>query len=264
MVQHRISTAIDLRNAIPSDMKYILINHTVHQMEKMRLFPSCDFYVSVCKFLHKRTDWPKHIHDSRKVVILNGVENDYIEDIEPAELEGNFKTGRCHRMVPSKFRADSLRYLHNRLAKEIRGLRHFMMGHSQQAKSIADRFSTIVYFGSINKRSKKMSIIKALDVYHYETYADEGASMAILESLAVGVPVICKTYGGCKELIINGVNGYLVTDRSGFHVRLKDLDSNPKKLKQLKESTKFDFEKRLHIRHTVCRYMQLFEHVIKQ
>lgn len=103
-----------------------------------------------------------------------------------------------------------------------------------------------------------MSILKALDFYFYETFGHEGASIAILESLACGVPVLCKDFGGNSELIQNGVNGYILNSREEFLMRMKDLQ-DPEKLASLKQSTIDDFEKRLHVRNAASKYMQLFE-----
>ena len=83
--------------------------------------------------------------------------------------------------------------------------------------------------------------------------------MAILESLAAGVPVLCKPLGGTPELVINGVNGFIAKDRQMFLLRLKQLATNHEMLAKLKEQTVQDFNNRLHVRHTACKYMQLFE-----
>ncbi len=263
VVHHRVSIAKDIHLSIPETVSYMIVNHTFHHMEKMSDFGHCDFYVSVCKFIHKKTKWLEHIDDSRKFVILNGVENDYVKDLKRAELDGEFKTGRCHRLVPSKFKLDSVRWFTKKLSKDIPGVKHFLIGSSSKAKELARDSKIVEYMGPITKRNKKMSIIKALDVYFYETFQHEGASIAILESLAAGIPVLCKPLGGCNELVTNGHNGFLVEDRSAFHIRMKELACNKNKLNLMRLNTVKDFDKRLHVRHAACKYMQIFEHVVK-
>ena len=86
--------------------------------------------------------------------------------------------------------------------------------------------------------------------------------MAILEGLAAGVPVLCSPHGGNPELVKNQRNGYILTDRSAFWVRMKDLYSNKKALNELKQRTIIDFDERLHVRHSACKYMQLFQELI--
>ncbi len=258
VLQHRLAVSKCLRGLLPAGVKYVVMNHTFHQLGKLSGFIKADAYVSVCEFLLKETRWSRAIHPSRKFSILNGVENDYIADIAPAELDGEFKTGRCHRLVSSKFRADSLKWMDSVVKKHIPGHRHYLIGHHPEAKKICKKKPICKYFGQILDRNKKMSILKSLDVYFYETFGHEGASVAILESLACGIPVLCRDYGGNRELIQDGVNGYITNRRDDFLMRMKDLQDK-EKLAELQASTIEDFNSRLHVRHTAAKYMQLFE-----
>ncbi len=258
-LQHRLAVSKCLKPHLLGGTKYILMNHTYHQLNRLTHFMKCDYYVSVCDYLHQESRFSSVIHPSRRSVILNGVENDYLEGVATADLKGTFKTGRCHRLVQSKFHLDSLSWLDKKTPKSIPGHQHYIIGHHGQAKKLCKELKHCNYFGSVAKRNKKMGIIKALDVYFYETFQQEGASIAVLESLACGVPVLCKRYGGNPELITDGVNGYILKDRNEFLKKLKELHSNPKALEELKRTTAEDFENRLHVRHTACKYMQLFE-----
>jgi len=263
VLQHRLAVSKCLKSFLISNVKYVLMNHTFHQLSRMPGFLKCDYYVSVCEYLDRETRWPSYMQQSRRAVVLNGVENDYLNDIEPVELAGGFKTGRCHRLVQSKFKADTIPWFDGKVAKHLPEHRHYLIGHNVEAKKFCKNSGSSTYFGSTPDRVKKMSILKALDLYFYETFTHEGASIAILESLACGVPVVCKNYGGNSELIKNGVNGYIVNDRSDFLTVMKDLYNHRDKLGQLKESTKEDFQKRLHVRYTAAKYMQIFEGLMK-
>jgi len=258
VLQHRLAVSKCLKGAIPSSIKYVVMNHTYHQLSRLSSFTKCDAYVSVCKYLHNETRWSRAIHPSRTIVILNGVENDYLADINAAELEGELKTGRCHRLVNSKFRTDSLKWMEGKVRKHIPGHRHYLIGHNGDAKKMCKRGTVCKYFGSVFDRNKKMSILKALDLYFYETFGHEGASIAILEALACGVPVLCKNFGGNNELIQDGVNGYILDSREEYLMRMKDLQDK-EKLAELRASTIEDFNNRLHVKYTAAKYMQLFE-----
>jgi glycosyltransferase involved in cell wall biosynthesis len=264
ILQHRISQSQCLKPNIPAGTKYLIVNHTWNTLFRMRDFMHCDYYISVCKFLDLRAPFQKFIHDTRRLVILNGVENDYLPSIKAADLAGDFKTGRCHRLVASKFKPESLRFLAEKAEKQIPGLTHHLIGHNAEAKILSKKWPMLHCHGSIADRTKKMSILKALDAYYYETYGHEGASIAILESLACGVPVICKPLGGNAELVNNGVNGYLVGDRTEFLKSMTSMAKNAKHLKVLKQQTAADFDRRLHIRHTAAKYMQVFEKLVQK
>ncbi|KKN24743.1 hypothetical protein LCGC14_0891900, partial [marine sediment metagenome] len=260
VLHHRISMSTTLKRYLPEGCKYILLNHTWNSMNRVADFVECDLYVSVCRFLHEKTNWRRFIDDTRKVVILNGVENAYLDDIKPAGLDGTFKTGRCHRLVSSKFRVDSLNWMGKHVAKTVPGFTHHLLGTSKHAKAVAHKYKEwFRYHGSIESRQKKMAMIKDFDLYFYETFSDEGASMAILEAAACGVPVVCKPLGGTPEIVINGVNGYIAKDRHLFLLRIKQLATNRDLLNELSKSTLKDFNNRLHVKYAACKYMQLFE-----
>ena len=262
VVHHRISLSDCVRSLLPPDTKYILINHTWNRMDQMRFFRRCDAYVSVCKFLHDKTKWAPGSSRSRRFVILNGIENNYLDDIEPANLEGDFITGRCHRLTIGKFKIKSIDWL-DELSKKIPGFHHHLIGAHKKAKARCSEVNSSTYHGAINNLQKKMSMIKAFDVYFYDTYADEGASIALLESLAAGVPVLTKGLGGCPELVVDGLNGYIVNRPDSCAKMMKKLARKHEMLKILKKTTLEDFNNRLHVRHTACKYMQLFEALTK-
>jgi glycosyltransferase involved in cell wall biosynthesis len=104
-------------------------------------------------------------------------------------------------------------------------------------------------------------MIKAFDVYFYDTFIKEGASVAILEALACGVPVMCKPLGGNMELVKHGVNGFLYHDYAEAQRFLKMLASDRGRLVALKQSTQTDFANRLHIKRLVKEYTREFGNV---
>jgi len=260
VLHHRIAISKSLNQYLPEGVKYVLLNHTWNSLIRMREFLECDAYVSVCAFLDSRTNWNGHIHKSRRLVILNGIENDYINDLEPVEIAGEFKTGRCHRLVSSKFNPNSLIWMHRRILKRIPGFHHHLIGTHKEARAVAKKYDWFTYHGTVANRDKKMDIIKQFDAYFYETFSNEGASIAILEALASGVPVLAKSLGGTGEILKDGVNGFICKDRTIFDLRLSQIARGV--FPHLKEKTIADFENRLHIKHAACKYVQLFESII--
>lgn len=262
VVHHRVCQSRCIKKCLPDHVKYILVNHTVNRLPLMSTFKLCDAYISVCKYLNNKTRWSHNIHSSRRLIILNGIENDYVQGLESPELKGLFKTGRCHVLRGGKFSENSLKFLGRDMPVHIPGFHHHLIGSLRNDKLIRNNFEGITYHGAILDRHKKMSIIKNFDVYFYETSSDEGASIAVLEALGCGVPVICRPFGGTPELIRNGVNGFMVSDRNLFKNKMIELYQNPRHLAEMKQRTLEDFNNRLHIKYTACKYMQVFEALI--
>ena len=221
----------------------------------MKNFTHADKVISVCAYISKLTK-SRYV---KSKVILNGVENDYISSIKNANLPGKFKTGRCHRLCGSKFSRKSLDFLES---LNFKGHKHYLIGPSGGDHKRYAKYSDVVYMGPIFNRQRKMSIIKDFDVYFYDARMKEGASIAILESLACGVPVLCCPFGGNLEIVKHGVNGYFISDNRDAKKILSRLRKNPQKLALLKEQTLKDFDERLHIRHMLARYMKIFKRLL--
>jgi len=87
---------------------------------------------------------------------------------------------------------------------------------------------------------------KALDVFAKAAFSvftsiREGFGLTIAESMSVGTPVIAYDVNyGPREMIINGVNGYLIppNDVKSLSQAMIDLFSNPKKCREMGEQAR--------------------------
>ncbi|MDO4940310.1 MAG: glycosyltransferase family 4 protein [Erysipelotrichaceae bacterium] len=68
----------------------------------------------------------------------------------------------------------------------------------------------VIYHGSVENMLDIYSIIQCTI---HPTYYPEGLSNVLLESLACGRPIITTDRPGCKEVIVDGVNGFVVKQK---------------------------------------------------
>ena len=57
-------------------------------------------------------------------------------------------------------------------------------------------------------------LLKAMDVFVLPSYYMEGTPKIILESLAIGRPIITCDSRGCRETVNDGVNGFLIEPKN--------------------------------------------------
>ena len=50
-------------------------------------------------------------------------------------------------------------------------------------------------------------------MFNFTSYS-EGMSRSIMEAISSGRPVICSNIHGCKEMVVNNFNGFLIKPRS--------------------------------------------------
>jgi glycosyltransferase involved in cell wall biosynthesis len=65
-------------------------------------------------------------------------------------------------------------------------------------------------FGWIKDRGKLFEILKESDILVFTSKPGEGLGLVILEAMSQGLPVIATKCGGPEEVVIDGINGYLV------------------------------------------------------
>lgn len=68
----------------------------------------------------------------------------------------------------------------------------------------------VIYHGSVNNM---LEIYKIISCTVHPTFYPEGMSNVLLESLACGRPIITTDRPGCKEIVENGINGFIVKQR---------------------------------------------------
>ncbi|OPZ58646.1 MAG: putative glycosyltransferase EpsD [Deltaproteobacteria bacterium ADurb.Bin510] len=79
------------------------------------------------------------------------------------------------------------------------------------------------YLGWISAEERDR-LLRVTDVYVLPSYG-EGLPMSVLEAMSYAIPVVATTVGGLPELIVDGVNGFLVEpgDVDALTARLAEL-----------------------------------------
>jgi glycosyltransferase involved in cell wall biosynthesis len=101
--------------------------------------------------------------------------------------------------------------------------------------------------------------LAAMDVFVH-TADFEGMPNAVMEAMAMGLAVVASNVDGNRELIRNGVSGYLVApgDVSGFAEQIQHLLDNPNCARQIGEEAHREILERFSIARMIHAYNQLF------
>jgi len=107
--------------------------------------------------------------------------------------------------------------------------------------------------------NEKVNAYAVADVFVFPTYyPKECFPLVLLEAMSAGLPVISTYEGGIPDIIVNGVNGYLVEQRN-VQMLASQLDkvlTDPDKCKEMGKAGRQKFEKEFNI--------EIFEHKITQ
>jgi glycosyltransferase involved in cell wall biosynthesis/SAM-dependent methyltransferase len=120
--------------------------------------------------------------------------------------------------------------------------------------------NSLRFLGQVEKVSEYMS---AYDVLILPSRFD-GRPVAVLESLALGVPVIASRVGALPELIQEGVTGFLCEpgDVGAFAERIRWLASHPEEHRRMKAAARAFAETELDARRMLERYEEAIRGVL--
>ena len=244
--------------------KVIVINHTLYQSHQWNKFKKLDRMVAVSSHMKKKmSKWYPNMNIS---CIRNGVSMDRYEKIKASKSnkKGIFLTGRINRICGWKYSPDWGKWCRDvklpvKMMHEYIGGR--MGGGRGRTKVVGKGRNIVNMMGPISNFKSRISIMKNWDIFLYEINRNEGIRVSILEALACGIPVLCSNHFGNIEIIEPGINGYIFKNRNQAQSILKDLISNPKKLKELKKSTKQYFKDNLDAKYMADEYIEIIREV---
>lgn len=130
-------------------------------------------------------------------------------------------------------------------------------------KDIPLKNENLKFIGFRSDVEKIMSITDISVLFSNYKFHKEGISNSILESMALGTPVIATNDGGSPEIISNGVNGYLVDENNVAvaSMLLCDILDNPQQLKKLSENAESTVKQRFLLEHMIENYVNLYSNL---
>ena len=111
------------------------------------------------------------------------------------------------------------------------------------------------------------SLLNILDVAVLQTNTDvhlEGISNAVIEAMAVGIPVIASEGGGTDEIIKNRINGITVKPKSPIETAdaIKTILNNEQKAKRLSENAKIFVKEKFNYKRYVEEYENIYKNLV--
>jgi len=246
----------------------IVVNHTYTESNVFNRINNCTCVVSVSDYMGKMIR--KICPNSHHFTIINGINGYKYDDIPSLVREDKdcLLTGRINSLNTIKFSESWQKWisklsLTKRVIHEyVGGGHHYKKACSQVLEINKVSNNEVRMIGPIHDLQTKISMVKSWDLFLYEINRHEGVSISILEALACGVPVICSNHFGNKEIIKDGINGYVFESRDHAAKILEDLCIHPEKLDALKKTTLEDFKNNLDAKIVASNYVEVINYAL--
>ena len=107
-------------------------------------------------------------------------------------------------------------------------------------------------------------LIHASDILVQPSTSGEGLPRAVMEAMGYGTPVVITTVGGGKEVVDDGITGFIVPtgDSEAIASKVRQLFQNPELALEMSKKSKEKLRTDLSSQHTVVRYIEYFESLL--
>lgn len=201
------------------------------------LFNRCDLLVYVCE--NQRRHWRQQGLHPPDVVVHNGIDSDFFTDRYTAQEKhalrgtlavapGDYLVGLCCALRPEKAPVDLLQAIARLRAQGVPAKALFIGDGPERARieQAADALGIRAHVRITGMQRDVRPFTACCDVMtlvsHSETF-----SIAALEAMALGKPMVLSDTGGAGELLVNGEHGFLFPpgDLEALATSLKSLTS---------------------------------------
>lgn len=203
-----------------------------------RLFNRCDLLVYVCE--GQRRYWRAHgLNPAEDEVVYNGIDTDWFTEQRPSAEQLAFRRGLgfraedfvigiCSGLRPEKAHGDLLAAVARLRAQGVPA-KALLIGDGPERPAIGRAIARLglqQHARITGLMADVRPFVSACDVMtlvsHSETF-----SLAALESMSLGKPLVMSNLGGAGEQVIHGTNGFLFApgDIEALAMHLKTLTS---------------------------------------
>lgn len=243
--------------------KRILVN-------KLIIAPLTYRFVAVSEDIKSRLSLYEGINHSKIEVVYNGV---MAKPLMPKALirrelgfrDDDFLVGSVGRLD----RIKNIPLLLKSIGKAIKtapNLRGVIIGDGQQYDEI-NKMIADMELGEIVKlvgfRNNAASLINGFDLFILPSFS-EGISLALLEAMAMGIPVIATDVGGNPEVVINGQTGWMVPSNNEHVLANTILEAlaNPERRQQFGLAAKERFYQGFAFERMLGKYQELYATIL--
>jgi glycosyltransferase involved in cell wall biosynthesis len=219
------------------------VKHKLQMLFYRPFFRICDTLVYVCE--NQKKFWRARVLRSRTdTVIHNGIDVGYFADRYSADEKALFRrshgfsdtdyvVGLCAAMRPEKAHGDLLQAVAQLRAANV-NIKCLLIGDGPDRSKIEAQIEAMGLAEHVRITGFMADIrlaVATCDVMAIVSHYIETFSIATLEAMALGKPVIMSNIGGAGEQIVQGVNGFLynrgdITALANALMQLQSAEAN--------------------------------------
>lgn len=205
-----------------------------------------------------------------RIITLRGGEGLDVQYYKPASFDASLKVGKIVMIGRILYSKGYLQYVE--AAKTIKQNHpdiEFLLagsldeGHPDSVpRSVLDLDAKKGYINYIGTVDNVRDFLNDIDVFVLPSFYNEGMNRSLMEAIAMGKLVISTDHKGCREMIHDGKNGFLIPPKDSIALEkaiLKVIDMSPLKRKQMGTESRKIAEERFSDINVINLYANLIE-----
>jgi sugar transferase (PEP-CTERM/EpsH1 system associated) len=230
---------------------------------KFRLaIPALNFLVAVTKKAEEHVA-ATYGRSRRLLTILNGIDEHRFVPSAAAAPHGSTAcvVGTVARLAPEKG-LDRLVEAFGQLARRHDSMRLVIAGGGREAQSLTEQAHRLGLADRVSfpgHQSRPESVLVTLDIFVLPSLT-EGIPLALLEAMAVGLPVVATSVGGVPDVVEDGISGILVPpdDPAALARAIDGLASDPVRRQRLGRAGRERVARRFSLSAMAAAYRELY------
>lgn len=120
---------------------------------------------------------------------------------------------------------------------------------------------SVKYLGFVPNAS--MTVFPIIDIFVLLS-RNEGLPLSVIEAMSRGIPCICSTIGGIPEIIIDGINGFLVSTYDEMAERVLLLSSSDELYEQISKNARETVKQKFSVEAMFAQYNDAYQHLVNK
>jgi glycosyltransferase involved in cell wall biosynthesis len=238
-------------------------------VQRLIIRPLTHRFVAVSEDVRVRLEQYEGLDHRQVEVVYNGVtEQPPVSQHERERLRrelgfrpNQFVVGTVGRVDPIK----NLPLLVNSLSRammEVPAVRGLLVGDGpvfSEILALVERLGMSDRVKATGFRDDARRLIQCMDLFVLSSFS-EGTSMALLEAIGAGVPVLVTEVGGNVEVVVKGKTGWVVPSGAerAMTAAIVDAARNPAKRQAMAQAGKHRFNERFTFSHMIRSYREIY------
>lgn len=130
----------------------------------------------------------------------------------------------------------------------------------EQLEAVCDR----KYIKWLGRREDVRDLLQQSHIFAFPSYYMEGLPKSLIEACAIGRPIVTTNHIGCKDVVTDGVNGYLIPEKDApaLSEKLRILINDKKLRLKMGKASRMMAEREFSLDDVIKKHLGIYQELV--